>query len=135
MADNFMDELAAYFQTNSVGTVGLNTNTGWGVYVIHQPGTIDKVVVITPFASVSDPDIPTTNRNFQVMVVAPSTKEALDKAKGVHDLLARKIAVQLTTIYVFSFSVSSMPNYAGQDERERARIVADYTAFARGSHV
>ncbi len=135
MPDTFMEEIGIYLAAQGVGTYGLDTDIDWGIYVINQPGAIEKVVLITPTPSTSDPDIPTTTRTFQVLTLARSTKEALDKAGEIHDLLARQIDVDLSSIKVFSFTAVSMPFYLGRDADKRARIAANYSAFAQGNHV
>jgi len=135
MADTFMEELGKYLDAQGVGTYSLDSDTGWGIYVINQPSGIEKIVLITPTPGTSDPDIPTTSRNFQILTIARKTKLALDKAKEIYDLLARQTDVDLATIKVFSFTAVSDPFYLGRDDDKRARIASNYTAFARGSHV
>lgn len=135
MADNIMLEIAKWLADQGAGTFHLDTNTGWGIYVINQPSGIDKVVLLTPTPAASDADIPTTRKSFQVMAVAKKTSDAYAKAKEVHDLMARQIAVQLETIYVFSFTATTSPYYLSRDDDKRARVVANYVAFARGNNV
>jgi len=135
MEDNFFDELGKWLATQSVGTFGMDNGTGWGIYVLMSPPDIGKSIVLIPTPSASDPEIPTTRRNFQVLVLSSDPQESLDKARTIYNLLHRAWGVALTTIYCYNFTSTGMPFYLGMDEQERAEIVANYTAFLKGQKV
>jgi hypothetical protein len=131
MADTFFEELGAYLQTKGVGTYGLDSGTGWGIYVFNAPASVGKCVVLNPVPGSSDPDVPVSSLTFQVLVFAKSSKEGIDKAKEVLLLLHQDCGVVLTSIYCYNFTCTINPYYAGLDDNERAIITATYTAFAR----
>lgn len=132
MEVQFFDELGEWLEDQGVGTFGMDSGDGWGIYIISAPPEIKNSVVVTPTPSISDGEIPVTRRNFQVMVLSTDTSAAMDKAKAIYNLLHRKWNIALTTLTCYNYTSVGMPSYLGMDEQERAMIVANYTAFLKG---
>jgi len=135
MEVQFFDELGEWLEDQGVGTFGMDSGTGWGIYIINAPPEIKNSVIISPTPSASDGEIPVTRRNFQVMVLSENTASAMDKAKEIYNLLHRRWNIALPTLTCYNFTSVGMPSYLGIDEQERAMLVANYTAFVKGQVV
>lgn len=129
---SFLSELGAYMDTNGIGTAGLDANSGWGIYGMKRPANIDKVIVLSPNPAGTSPDIPTTGKEFQVLISSTNEGDSEVKAQEIIDLLHRVNGVDLATIHVFGFNTISGPFKIGVDENEKTILSINFVALLRG---
>lgn len=132
---SFLSELADYMETNSIGTAGLDANTGWGIYSMKRPANIDKVIVLSPNPAGTSPDIPTTGKEFQVLIYSTSEGDSEVKAQEIIDLLHRVSGIALATIHVFGLNTITGPFKIGLDENEKTILSINFVALLRGQVV
>ena len=135
MADTFLEEVGKYLGAQGVGTYGLDSGTGWGIYIYNHPAKIGKVVLLTPSQAPPDPEIPMTTWNIQVLFKSKSGKEIVDQAKVVYDLLHRQENVTLVTMIVDRFTARTTPAYLGIDDNERPMVAIEFEALVHGQVV
>jgi len=131
---SFLIELADHLATGGIGTVGLDTDTGWGIFVARRPGNMNKVIVLTPTPTAGEREIPTTNKAFQVIASSEDTSESEGKVGDIRTLLHAQNGIQLATILVFNIvDISSAPYLLGVDEKNRVQWGMNFMAFVRGA--
>lgn len=124
----FIEQVATYLQTGSIGTLGTN------LFIGNLPDSVDSCVAVFDTGGMQ-PDIylPTKEPTFQILV--RSTTYDLGKAKidAIRALLHRNFNVTLVAgqTYVYSILALSEGGHIGQNERGLDEFSMNFKALTR----
>ena len=114
----FLDDVAAYLATNSIGTVGAD------LFTVKMPASPDVCVSLVERAGMAPDPMTTIERpGFRVMCrnvdTDAGTLAAYSKAYAVKKLLHRAVGVTMGTTLYHRIDATGNPTFNGQDQRGR----------------
>ena len=129
------DQLAEYFEDNSVGVIAADENSGdVGIYVTRLPDSPDEAVgILDTGGAPSSMHEPTKNVTFQIVVRSTDYETGMTRAETIRDLLHSNddtVLVdyewQSSQAHIMNGQALQEPYVLDREENGRYLIVANY---------
>jgi len=123
----FLDDIAAYLQTNGIGTVGTH------IFTVKLPESVDAGILLQERAGMAPDPITTIERpGFRVLCRNADTDAgalaAYNKAYAIKKLLHRAVGVTMGTTLYHRIDATGNPTFNGQDQRGRPMYEVSFIA-------
>lgn len=121
-----LDDLAAYMQTNSIGTLGTD------LFKSYMPDTVDTgVCILDTGGPMPDKDLPTKKPTFQVFIRGGTYILGRAKLDAVRALLHQVTNTTIGDTYFYYILAQSEGGHIGRNERGLDEFSINFICLTR----